>query len=381
MKRKILVAASVFHALNDSATVTIPMIFPLLYTQKYLVTKYSHIGLLSYLGLFVTFLSQFIIVNKAYRFEYRHILLFSLLGISFTVITVTLASSFWFLLIFYLLMRFFASFYHPIGVSWVSVTHEGKKLDSAMGIQSGSGNLGVFIAFIFAGFLAQNISWKAPLFFYTVMCLIIGTAAFLLVKDIKSKIDSPPDVNMSLWKDTLIQIKKFIPGFLFGGACWGITVFFVPSLLNHKFGISLSTTGIILAGWIGTGTVITYLYGYFSKKFGRWRVCLGGFTGATICLYVLGVAKTSHLAVVSLFFFGTFLFLTYPAFKSFVGELVPARNQAVAFSLVANIQMLAASLAGLFSGFLADRFGISASFIFLAVFGTIVSGIYLFKRR
>jgi len=47
MKNKVLFSASLFHALNDAATVTVPMIFPLLYTQQFIIKKYFHIGILS----------------------------------------------------------------------------------------------------------------------------------------------------------------------------------------------------------------------------------------------------------------------------------------------------------------------------------------------
>jgi nitrate/nitrite transporter NarK len=250
-----------------------------------------------------------------------------------------------------------------------------------MGIQGGSGNFGVLLAFIFVGSLAHSFTWKTPLYAYSLLCVLLGLVAYLSVREIKTKIESPQKVGYSLWKKTLLDIKEYIPGFFFGGACWGITIFYAPSLLNHKFHMSLSVTGIFLALWIGTGTIITYLFGILSQKIGRWRLSLIGFTGATCCLYFLGTATSQHVAVISLFFFGLFLFLTYPALKAFVGEKITSKNQAVAFSLAANIQMIAASIAVLISGYLADRFGISSTFLFLAVLGTMVAVYYLIKHR
>ncbi len=72
MSKRILFSASIFHGLNDAATVTVPMIFPLLYSQQSIITKYTPIGILSNLGLMMTLVCQLIIAHYAHKYEYRH---------------------------------------------------------------------------------------------------------------------------------------------------------------------------------------------------------------------------------------------------------------------------------------------------------------------
>jgi len=131
--------------------------------------------------------------------------------------------------------------------------------------------------------------------------------------------------------------------------------------------------------WIGIGTVVTYLFGFLSRKFGRLRISLYAFSGATVFLFLLGFIPVKEIALISLFFFGTFLFLVYPGFQSFVGNEVPAKNQAQAFSLSSNVQMLTGALVVLIAGFLSDKFGINSPFIFLGVLGLVISSFYLSK--
>ncbi len=71
MKKRILISASLFHALTDASTVVIPTVFPILYNQGFLITRYSQIGLLSNLGLLATLLIQFGVVRLSYRRDYR----------------------------------------------------------------------------------------------------------------------------------------------------------------------------------------------------------------------------------------------------------------------------------------------------------------------
>ncbi len=376
MKRKILISASLFHALNDATAVTVPMIFPLLFSEQFIIKKYSDIGILSNLGLLITFLFQIVIAHHAHKFEYRHLLLLSIVGISFSLFLVTLSASFVSMLFFYLLMRMFISLYHPVGIATVSRSHPDQGLDFAMGVQSGSGNLGVFSAFILAGFLAQNFGWKVPLYVCATSSLVLGLFSFLVVRNISLKRENSIRPDFASWIKTLKNIKIYVLGVVFGGACWGTTVYYAPSLFNHKFKVQLGNTGIFLASWIGIGTVMTYLYGYLITRIGRKKASIMSLICSTFFLFLLGVSSVLWLAVIGLFFYGAFLFLLFPAFQSFVANEVPESNHVVAFSIVANIQMLTGAVIVLISGFLSDKFGISSPFLFLAIFGVFTSSLY-----
>jgi MFS family permease len=378
MKNRILLSAGLFHSINDAATVTIPMIFPLLYSEQILIKNYSHIGILSNLGLLMTFFFQLLVASKAHHFEYKHMLLFSSLGIAISLFLLSLSWNFFSLILFYLLFRGFVSFYHPVGISMVSRAHPDKKIDFAMGIQSGSGNLGGLIAFISTGILAQSFGWKVPLWSWACVCLILGSLGFISVRKTTSKHEwkELKKIDLTAWIETAKEIKKYLFGFIFGGACWGTTVFYAPSYFNHKFDVPLSSTGFYLALWIVIGAIMTSIFGLISRLMGRRRLSLSSFLGASFFLILLGLSSSLPMSVVSLFFFGFFLFSIYPAFQSYVGNEVRSKNQILAFSIVANIQMLAGAMIVLIDGFLSDRFGIHTPFLFLAVLGIVVSVYY-----
>lgn len=380
MKKRILFSASLFHAFNDASTVIVPMIFPLLFSQQFIIKNYSHIGIISNLGLLTTFLFQIVIANYAHKFEYKHLILLSSLGISVSVLLITLSANIVSMLCLYILMRGFTSFYHPIGIATVSKAHPDQGLDFAMGIQSGSGNLGVFIAFISAGYLAQNFGWKMPLYVCAGVSVFLGLASYFSVRKISLRRKSSVSPDFSSWIEALKDIKTYIPGFIFGGACWGTTVYYAPSLFHHKFEVPLGKTGVYLALWIGTGTVITYFFGYLSRRAGKERLSLASLIGSTGFLFILGTVSVLGIAVSVLILFGAFLFLIYPAFQSFVGKKVPEKNQVLAFSIVANIQMITGSIIVLISGFLSDKFGINSPFLFLVGLGILVLANYLFRK-
>jgi len=379
MKKRILISASLFHALNDAATVSVPMIFPLLYNQKLLIKTYSHIGIMSNLGLLVTLLFQVIIAGTAHKYEYKSMLLVSIAGLSLTLALLPFSGTFGILILFYLSLRLFASFYHSVGVATVSRAYSESDLDTAMGIQNGSGNLGVFLAFIVSGWLAQKYGWKIPLFACSGTIIILGSISFLTAAKTKTLPSAPPAPGNLSWKESLRSIRGYIPGIIFGGACWGTTVYFAPSLLHHKFQVSMTATGIFLALWIGIGTVTNYAYGILSRRFGRNTLAISGILGASFFLLLLGIAPFRIMAVISLFFFGGALFSIFPAFQTLVGTNASKRNQTHAFSLVANIQMFTGATVNLIAGLLSDTFGINTPFLFLSGLGLLVASFFILR--
>lgn len=379
-ERQILISASLFHALNDASTVAVPMVFPLLYSQHFIIRSYSQIGVLSNLGLLTTFFFQILVVQASRRLDYKSLLCLSFLGISATMVLISWAAGFAALVFLYLLFRAFDSFYHTLGVAWVSRSHPSQGIDLAMGVQSGSGNLGVFLAFISVGYLAQRFGWQVPLQSWSAVCLVLGLISFFLVRKISFASDDLDRLDWASWRWTVRRVRDYVAGFVFGGACWSMTVYFAPSLLHHRFHISMGKTGVFMAFWIGLGTFMTYLFGSLSRKLGRSRIYELGFGGASFSLLILGVAPKPGLAVFGLFSFGTFLFLIYPALQSYVGNAVPFRNQAQAFSVVSNIQMISGAVASLVAGFLSDRFGISSPFLFLGCLGAAATLFYALPR-
>lgn len=376
-QRRVLISASLFHALNDSATVAVPMIFPLLYNQHFIIHNYSQIGILSNFGLLTTFLFQILVVHASHRFDYRSMLALSFVGISFSLVLISFSSSYASLFLLYLLFRVFDSFYHTLGLAWVSRTHPSQGIDLAMGIQSGSGNFGTFLAFISIGFLAQKFNWQVSLLSWSVVCFLLGMVSFLLVRKMSFRTDDLGPLHFTSWLETVKKIRTYVLGFVFGGACWGVTVYFAPSLLNHKFSIPMGKTGLYLALWIGIGTIVTYFFGSLSRRYGRSKIYKIGFIGASLSLLLVGASNKPLWSVLGLFLFGMFLFLLYPALQSYVGNAVPSKNQAQAFSLVSNLQMVSGAVISLLAGVLSDRFGIASPFLVMGFLGIGASLFYL----
>ena len=113
----------------------LPAIFPVLFKKTELIQRYADIGTINLVGLAVALLFQLLVGHHARTHHYRRYLALDALIVGLSLVLLTLSKSFFILVILYIGVRMGTSIYHPIGVSWISHTFAGKRLDRAMGLQ------------------------------------------------------------------------------------------------------------------------------------------------------------------------------------------------------------------------------------------------------
>jgi len=368
-KRRLLGSVSLHHACNDGSTVVLPTIFPVLLTQGLLIRSYSDIGTIVLVGLVTAIIFQAFVGHFAKTRHSRYYLALDALLVGTSLILMTQSTSYWMLVIFFIGMRMGTSIYHPVGISWISHIFSGKNLDRAMGFQSAFGNIGVLLAFASTGFLAQHYGWKAPLFLWGAINLIAVAIGLYLSRNAYGKGEIEQQIEDEKeplsWTRAFHGIKSFIPLMLLGGLAWGITVNYAPSLLNHRLGVPMSATGIIMGCWMAAGTLSAFMYGRVSARLGRARTLVYAYITIIIVAQVFGLGRSVPLAIGAFALFGIALFSTYPATLSFIGSSVEPRNRTAAFSLASNIMIIGNSVFSFVSGRISDSYGINAPFLLL----------------
>ena len=132
--RRLLWVISYHHACNDGTLMVLVAVLPILIREMDL--SYSEVGVLG-LGLIITVVVQYFVGKASDKHFSRYLLEVGagLMALSFVLIP--LVSDFTGLFIVVIAMRVGASFYHPIGVSWITREYQGPYLDTSLGIQSG----------------------------------------------------------------------------------------------------------------------------------------------------------------------------------------------------------------------------------------------------
>ena len=377
IKRRILSTVVLHHFCNDASVVALPAVFPILHTQKVLIKQYSDIGTILFIGLAVSIVFQLIIGHNAKRRHYRRFLILDAAIVGISLLLMTLSRNFVMLVIFFIGVRIGTSVYHPVGISWVSHTFKGARLDKAMGFQSAFGDLGVLAAFASTGLLAHHYGWRAPLLLWGIVNLTAILASLFISRGTKTEEDpGEREEERVAWRETFGRLRIFIPVIILGGMAWGVTLGYASSLFNHRFGISMPQTGIILSCWIAAGTVASFMYGKIAPVLGRHSTIMIAYVVVVLTSVTVGLSGNTHLTIIAFVVYGMALFITYPAILSFVGSTIDAKNKTAAFSLVSTIQIVGNSSIAYTSGFLSDSYGINTPFLLLGGV-TLLTVIYL----
>lgn len=148
----------------------------------------------------------------------------------------------------------FASIYHPVGIAWL--VQNAKNRGKALGLNGVFGSLGVGLASLLAGALADLISWRAAFIVPGVVCFAIGLAMMLLVRGgtmMRSKADITPEADASradMWRAFIILSVTMAAA----GLIYQCTSLALPKLFEER------SHGLLGHGAMGVGAVVSVIY-------------------------------------------------------------------------------------------------------------------------
>src|SRR3989442_2986843 len=165
--RRVLLANSIYHLTNDGAVTMLAGQIVVLQSQ-FGGFGPAELGLLGGIALVVTAVFQFLFGIMSDRRDASRFLPIGIVILGLGSLFVTLSSSFWTVLVLVAVSRIGASFYHPVGISWIGREFQGPGLDRSMGFQSAFGDAGVILGMGSGAVLAVAIGWQTP------FCLLGG---------------------------------------------------------------------------------------------------------------------------------------------------------------------------------------------------------------
>jgi MFS family permease len=367
--KRLLWVISYHHACNDGTLMALVAVLPILIDEMDLT--YSEVGLLG-LGLIITVIIQFFVGKAADRRFSRYMLEAGAALMALSFIIIPLVSDFLGLFVVVIAMRVGASFYHPIGVSWITREYQGPFLDTALGIQSGVGNLGVILALGSSGFLGEQFGWKAPCIVWALMNVVAVALGLSLTKGHEPV--SGPDKGWSAIpvRSTLKKMAAVAFPVATGGAVYQVTTYFGPINLTQMHGWSPGSADLMFAVWIGVGTLTSYFFGRISEQFGRVKVLRYGYVVGAVSAFVLAFTHQWYLLFPTLVVFGAVFFLTYPALFGVTSSVTEPSERGTAFGMLFGFQLGGGAIVVAACGVISDWFqDPSYSFMVMGVLGAL----------
>jgi len=379
-KNKILLTVGMYHAFNDGAVSVVPLLFPIF--KEMFDLSYTQVGVITGGGLLITLLAQIVIGRISDKKNFRTLLSIGIILLSASLLLFTQIRGFITLLLFIFILRFASSFYHPIGIGWISRTFKKDRIDWGMGVQSALGDLGAFIAILTTLFIAE-IYGQDPLFY--IWCIIgvgvvfYGSYLTYGINDDFVVVENNDNTKQSFKEaffeafDIYKSIKILIPGFIVSGSAWGIIVSYLPLLLDEKTSLPLSTIGAVVSIWIGVGVIICLLYEKIQLLLGRKNTLIFGYLLTGLMGFALSIVTNIFILLLIMVLLGISTFVTFPALFSYVSEKTDKKVEGKTFGYIFTIQLGGGTVILFLSGFLSDFWGIWIPFVVLGFISLFVA--------
>ncbi|KYK20468.1 hypothetical protein AYK25_04715 [Thermoplasmatales archaeon SM1-50] len=384
---KILSAVSLIHAINDASVAVVSILFPIF--KVLFELNYTQVGIITGGGLFVTLVAQLILGKITDGKNVNSFLLIGLLMTSLSLVILSFSSGFLTLLLFIFFIRFATSFFHPIGIGWISRIYKKNKLDWAMGIQSGLSDFGVFLASLTTLSITQLTNWKIPLYAWACICIIGLVVSFALTNQLNTELvivtkepkkHTPREMASDAFK-RMKGIRLLIPAFIISGASWGVIITYFPLLLTERTPLSLPIIGFLVAIWAGIGSITSLSYGRIQSYIHRKKLLLLSYLIIGILSLLLAIFTNIILLIGVMILLGIAVFMTYPALMSFVSEVTHESVEGWTFGLTFMFQTGGGTILLFLSGVLSDLFGISMPFALLGILSFLFTLILLAKYQ
>jgi len=387
-KKNILSAVALSHAFNDASVVIIPLLFPIF--KNLFNLSYTEVGIITGGGLLITLIAQLVVGRLSDKKSRRTFLLLGTFLLGATFLLIPLAEGFLTLAFFVFLHRFAASFFHPIGVAWISKVFKKDRLDWAMGFQSAFGDFGAFIAILTTPFIVELKNWTYPFYVWAILSIICLFIFIYLTHNLidennqntKEKIKKKL-LGVSL-KDDWNELKKmtlFLPGYIISGLAWSVIINYLPLLLAERTDLPLSIIGLMISAWIGIGVIVCMFYGKITNKFGRIKVIIISYIFIGLMGVFLSIFTNVLILLIVIVLLGVATFLTYPALFSFTSELTEENIEGKIFGYLFTVQLAGGTIVLFLSGVTSDFWGIWTPFTILGALSFITAFLLIIKRK
>jgi MFS family permease len=145
---------------------------------------------------------------------------------------------------------------------------------------------------------------------------------------------------------------------------------FLPVYLAYEMGYSPFWVGAGMFALQAAGFAASPIAGHLSDSMGRRSIMVTSMLMTAVVLVFMAFAGKSHAFIVFVAILGFFLYAIRPVMQAWILETTPKNMGGTSIGILFGAQSLGASVAPLIAGIIADRYGLMATFWFLA--GTIV---------
>jgi MFS family permease len=372
------------HALTHWYPATFYLLLPII--GKELGLSYSEIGLImtcQYLAGAVANVPGGVLVDTVGRKGL--LMVVSLFWIGFPYLLIGFTHSYLMLLACVALVGFGNSLWHPTAIPTLARSFPERK-GLVLSMHGMGGNVGDALAPIVVGALLSILTWRQVVILNVVPGLVIALVLLVFLGTLRLGGRKAPQKDGAPHDGRVQSVGDYVRGLapLFrnrslillstSSAFRSMTqialLTFLPVYLAYEMGFSPWWTGVCLFALQAAGFAASPVAGHLSDRMGRRSVMMTSMAMTAVVLLFMAFAGKSFAFVVFVAVLGFFLYAIRPVMQAWLLETTPRNMGGTSIGVLFGAQALGSSVAPLLAGIIADRFGLGATFYFLA--GTIV---------
>jgi MFS family permease len=155
-----------------------------------------------------------------------------------------------------------------------------------------------------------------------------------------------------------------------GGAFRSLTqnglLTFLPVFLAYEMGFSVFWVGMAMFALQAAGFAASPIAGHLSDTMGRKSVLMTSMLMTGVVLVFMAFAGKSHAFIVFVAILGFFLYAIRPVLQAWLLETTPRNMGGTSIGILFGAQSLGSAVGPLIGGMIADQWGLTATFWFLA---------------
>jgi MFS family permease len=368
------------HSLTHWYPATFYLLLPII--GKELGLSYSQIGLVmtcQYIAGAVANIPGGVLVDTVGR---KGVLMAtSLFWVGFPYLLMGFAHSYLMLLGCVALVGFGNSLWHPTAIPTLARRFP-ERMGLVLSLHGMGGNVGDAIAPIFVGALLATLSWRQVVVLNVAPGIVIALLIFVFLGTLqlgarKSAASSEPTQSLRSYFSgvpALLRNRGLVllsTSSAFRSMTQNALLTFLPVFLAYELHYSPFWVGACMFALQTAGFAASPVAGHLSDRMGRKSVMMTSMAMTAVVLVFMALAGKSLAFVFFVAILGFFLYAIRPVMQAWLLETTPRNMGGTSIGVLFGAQALGSSIGPLLGGLVADRFGLAATFHFLA--GTIVA--------
>jgi MFS family permease len=301
----------------------------------------------------------------------------SLFWVGFPYLLMGFTHSYWLLVLCVVMVGAGNSLWHPTAIPTLAHGFPTRK-GLVLSLHGMGGNVGDAVAPLVVGALLAVFSWRQVVMANVVPGLLVSLILLVFLGSMQLRPKAKPGEAAHV-PQTMAQYLQGLRSLMrnrnlvllsTSGAFRAMTqnalLVFLPLFLARELGYSPAVIGACLFALQAAGFTAAPIAGHLSDRMGRRSVVTASMLMTAVVLLAMAFAGTSIWFVALIAVLGFFLYALRPVLQAWLLETTPKNMGGSSIGVLFGAQSLGASIAPLIGGVIADRYGLGATFYFLA---------------